>query len=815
MSAPSTRHSFAGGFALRELVSLALVAALIVLSKGLFRISIHVPGHSGVLWMALLVVARGIVRKPWAGTVVGVLSGILAVFLVPGSEGIFTWIKYAAPGLMLDGLALILPSAFASPISAALIGAFANIAKLAAGYVLALLLGLPATFIALGLGVSSVSHAAFGALGGLLGALVLARLYRALPQLAPALSPPRDAPRRRPPGGGPTTLTLPLLALLAAASVLTQAQSAAAATVWTEGTATRGFSVGQFSSARVTGDADPAIVPVEDVLWSTSCVDPRSVQPLGSGNVLVASRDGMAVWEIDRAGNRVWEFGLQDYRQAIGDPGAEFRPFHASRHAGPGGSSRTLITQRAGAPVIEVDSSKNLVWRFGTGEAGYGPGQTFDAYSSTRLANGNTLIAENQAGRVFEVRTSDYDAAAPLFGFTAASIVWQYGVAGEYAEDHAYQEGYLDWPRTALRLPSGNTLIADQEREGAGGRVIEVTPDKHVVWSYGAPGQVGRAEGQLLEPTAAVRMPDGTTAISHGKLEAQVVFVDAHGDRVRVFPGVGAGEETGMSEIRSLALSATNSLVLADEGHDRLVEIGYVPTAKATSSQIDCGLPGVTKNLTALTWRGAVPAGTAVALFCSVDDGPWLGVPQGGALPAGTRGVYLRYRAVLTTGDNSRAARVEDVSITYGPVVADDSDDDNNLDDDDDADTGTTATPSKSATETSTVPMRKPRSARKAQRRSSAALVSKAGGSAGGDTGGGGQAAAVQVGGYLPPGLVEASGRLLGRTSGTGSATGRGGGTGPGPGDAGGLLFLGGIYAFGFAASPVHALLGRLAVRWR
>ena len=73
------RHTFAGGFALRELVTLALVAALIVMSKSLFRVSIHVPGHSGFLWMALLVIARGVVRKPWAGTLVGEVSGILAV----------------------------------------------------------------------------------------------------------------------------------------------------------------------------------------------------------------------------------------------------------------------------------------------------------------------------------------------------------------------------------------------------------------------------------------------------------------------------------------------------------------------------------------------------------------------------------------------------------------------------------------------------------------------------------------------------------------------------------------------------------------
>jgi len=172
---------------------------------------------------------------------------------------------------------------------------------------------------------------------------------------------------------------------------------------------------------------------------------------------------------------------------------------------------------------------------------------------------------------------------------------------------------------------------------------------------------------------------------------------------------------------------------------------------------------------------------------------------------------------VLTTNDNSRAARLDDVSITYGPVAGVDDDDA----DVDDAGTGGSANASSNATPTAAAGL-KPRSTRKAQRQSGPSLISKAGGSGvgGPGVGGGGRAAAVDVGGYLPPGMVEASGQLLGRTSGkfTG-APGDGDGTGGRAGGAGGssggaMLFLGGIYALGFATSPLQALWGRLIVGW-
>ncbi len=163
-------------FATRDLVLLALLAAMIVVTKMVLRMPIRVPGHSGVLWMAALVVGRGLVRRPWAGTILGLVSGILAVVLVGGAEGPLLWVKYLAPGVMLDLIDVLVPVGLDDPFIGTLAGALANCTKLLSATVVALVMGLDAGFLVVGLGASAVSHAFFGALGGWLGSFLLGRL---------------------------------------------------------------------------------------------------------------------------------------------------------------------------------------------------------------------------------------------------------------------------------------------------------------------------------------------------------------------------------------------------------------------------------------------------------------------------------------------------------------------------------------------------------------------------------------------------------------------------------------------------------------
>lgn len=157
---------------------LALIAALLVGTKIMFNLPLRLPGHSGIFWMAYLVVGRGLVRRRGAGTMLGLVSGLLAVLTVGGREGLLVWAKYFAPGVVMDLGAAIGRERLDSAVLATLVGAVGNAAKLTASLIVSLILGIPAGYLAVGLGLAAISHVVFGAIGGWLGALVLRRLRR-------------------------------------------------------------------------------------------------------------------------------------------------------------------------------------------------------------------------------------------------------------------------------------------------------------------------------------------------------------------------------------------------------------------------------------------------------------------------------------------------------------------------------------------------------------------------------------------------------------------------------------------------------------
>jgi hypothetical protein len=167
---------------LRDLLLIALVAALCVLAKLVLRIPIHVPGHSGVLWVALFVICRGLVDKRGAGILLGGVAGVLAQFMGFGDVGPLEWTKWLAAGIVLEVLTLVLPGDLRSFFKATLVGAALHLGKLAALTLAGVILQVPFSLLFLGLGYSATTHALFGALGGLLGALGLREL-RKIPAL--------------------------------------------------------------------------------------------------------------------------------------------------------------------------------------------------------------------------------------------------------------------------------------------------------------------------------------------------------------------------------------------------------------------------------------------------------------------------------------------------------------------------------------------------------------------------------------------------------------------------------------------------------
>jgi ABC-type cobalt transport system, permease component len=166
-------------FSTFQLLLLGLLSALVVVAKISLRLPLGLPGHSGVFWMAIVVVAAGLVPKRGAASLVGLTSGVLAAFLGLGDFGpLDTFLSYLAIGVGVD-LALMLLGSPMNLVVAVLAGVFGHLGKFLVKWALATVLGAPAGFVALGLAWSLAGYLIFGALGGLLGGLTLRALRRA------------------------------------------------------------------------------------------------------------------------------------------------------------------------------------------------------------------------------------------------------------------------------------------------------------------------------------------------------------------------------------------------------------------------------------------------------------------------------------------------------------------------------------------------------------------------------------------------------------------------------------------------------------
>lgn len=169
-----------------DLTVIALIGVAIVVGKTVLRLPIHLPGHSGIFWIAAMIVGRRIVRFNGAATMMGLVGGILVAIIQPSDGGFFFAVaKYVCAGVVLDLFTPLVAGRLDRLVPGILAGALAHTGKVVVDVAQSFAAGLPPSVIAAGLTIDTVAHIAFGALGGLIGVTILRTLVRArIPQLA-------------------------------------------------------------------------------------------------------------------------------------------------------------------------------------------------------------------------------------------------------------------------------------------------------------------------------------------------------------------------------------------------------------------------------------------------------------------------------------------------------------------------------------------------------------------------------------------------------------------------------------------------------
>jgi hypothetical protein len=229
------------------------------------------------------------------------------------------------------------------------------------------------------------------------------------------------------------------------------------------------------------------VAPDGSTEWEIEVGSIHDAWVLPGGNVLL-QEGWQKVVEVTREKKVVWEY---DAGRMNGNAGKSVE-VHAFQRLDDG---RTMIAESGPARIIEVDREGKIQREVHLHV------DHPSSHSETRLvrkiANGNYLVAQESDGFVRE-----YD--------PAGKVVWEYEVPlfGKPRQPGHGPEAFGNAVFSAIRLPSGNTLIG----AGNGHSVLEVTPSKEIVWKVEQRDLPGIT---LAWVTRVERLPNGNTLIGN------------------------------------------------------------------------------------------------------------------------------------------------------------------------------------------------------------------------------------------------------------------------------------------------------------
>ncbi len=175
-------------------------------------------------------------------------------------------------------------------------------------------------------------------------------------------------------------------------------------------------------------------------------IEIHAFRRLSSGLTMIAESGAARIIEVDREGKIVHSIAL-----AVKTPDAH----RDTRLVRPTPEGHYLVAHEALGVAREYDRSGKVVWEYDVGSK---------LYSAVRLANGNTLIGTGDGHRVIEVSPDK-------------KIVWE-------VTEKELPGVQLAWITMVDRLANGNTWIVNCHAGPDNPQVLEVSPDKKVVWSF-------------------------------------------------------------------------------------------------------------------------------------------------------------------------------------------------------------------------------------------------------------------------------------------------------------------------------------------
>lgn len=189
-----------------------------------------------------------------------------------------------------------------------------------------------------------------------------------------------------------------------------------------------------------------------EVVWkyvpdtSKGRVEIHAFRRLDNGLTMIAESGPSRIIEVDSS-NKI--------RHVIPLTVAKPDPHRDTRLVRPAPNGHYVVAHEAEGCVRKYDREGKITWEYSVGSK---------LYSAVPIANGNLLIGAGDGHRVLEVNEQK-------------QIVWE-------LKENDLPGIQLAWITMVDRLPNGNTWIVNCHAGPNNPQIVEVSPEKKVVWSF-------------------------------------------------------------------------------------------------------------------------------------------------------------------------------------------------------------------------------------------------------------------------------------------------------------------------------------------
>jgi hypothetical protein len=163
-------------FTLKDAIFLGFCAVFTVITRAGLRLHLNIPGHAMFFMCFFLLLAVGCVPRMWSATLVGVVTGIVAVLLGMGKGGPLMLMRFILPAVIVDCARLVYPRLTTNFLACALVGVIAAASRFVTIVVPDLLAGAEWGVIVGHAIVSTLMGMGFGGLGALMVPAIVRRL---------------------------------------------------------------------------------------------------------------------------------------------------------------------------------------------------------------------------------------------------------------------------------------------------------------------------------------------------------------------------------------------------------------------------------------------------------------------------------------------------------------------------------------------------------------------------------------------------------------------------------------------------------------